>query len=96
MVKQGKSMTSFFEEDHSAAKERISALRSRIATECSSEQQLLAAYFDARMEMTERKVDDFTNYLRTATGLLRVIKWLATLSALLGTAYAGFHKHIHF
>ena len=59
MVKQGKSMTSFFEEDHSAAKERISSLRSRIATECSSEQQLLAAYFGARMEMTERIVEDY-------------------------------------
>lgn len=89
-------MTEFFEADQSAAKERISALRSRISTECSSEQQLLAAYFDARMEMTETKVDAFTNYLRTTIGLLRVIKWLATLSALLGTAYAGFHKHIHF
>ena len=89
-------MSDFFDNDYSAAQERISKLKDRITTECSVEQQLLVSYFDARMELTEHKVNNAFLYIRTAVGLLRTLKWIATLMALLGTAYAGFHKHIHF
>lgn len=72
----------------------IARLREKLDNQLSPENRLIIQYIEAMDHRRDVQVQELIQAFRTGVGVIRVIRWGATLGAALAAIWAGIHAHV--